>query len=237
MFNVIVEEVDEVDIKEKDVGDMDATVSKKSRVEKEEKSKNRWGNKKVRKFGGDFYLSINYQFVEDLKKCREYHTQTRPKKVAPDSLATALGSGSGTATTDAAAAAEAESSGATADPDNTTWLNEKLIELLCELYGSTLAPDYDGPLEFLTFELWERSESSGGTVDVEKGPVAASFGYAINGRVFNDYTFMTLCRDRRSVGSILTRVVADILEQCDFLLWYILYLLFDFSFVFYHRFG
>jgi len=63
---------------------------------------------------------------------------------------------------------------------------------------------------FMVFELWDKT-----TMEL----VACSFGYQV-GSILHDYTFLTLKHDKRSIGNILTRVVGDILLQCNMDLWY-----------------
>ena len=65
-------------------------------------------------------------------------------------------------------------------------------------------------VKFLIFELWEKKT---------KELIAASFGYFV-GSILHDYTFMTLKKDNRSVGSILTKTIADILSNCGYDIWY-----------------
>merc|ERR1712228_757765 len=89
-----------------------------------------------------------------------------------------------------------------------TWIDETLINALSQMHEEENA---DGSvLKFLTFELWEK----------ETGKiVAASFAYLI-GSILSDYTFMTLQRDNRSCGNILTKVIGDILSKCLYDAWY-----------------
>lgn len=57
-------------------------------------------------------------------------------------------------------------------------------------------------------------------VELATGNTAAcSFGFA-SGAVFQDYTMYTTCRDKRSCGSILNKVVGHVLQQAGFKLWY-----------------
>ena len=65
-------------------------------------------------------------------------------------------------------------------------------------------------MRFVVFELWDRKDGQ---------LAAANFAYVV-GSVLHDYTFLTLKRDGRSCGSILTRVVGHIIESCGFDLWY-----------------
>ena len=88
-----------------------------------------------------------------------------------------------------------------------TWINNPFIDLVDECHRSESDDDI---LKFMTFELWERET---------KEIVAASFGYLI-GSILCDFTFMTLKRDHRSCGSILTKVIGDVLESTGYDLWY-----------------
>merc|ERR1712113_542864 len=88
-----------------------------------------------------------------------------------------------------------------------TWITDDLIDLLCEIHKGN--ENNFNFLQFLCFELWEKETNE---------IVAASFGY-LTGSVLNDYTFMTLKRDHRSCGSILTKVIGDILSKCLYDLW------------------
>ena len=46
-----------------------------------------------------------------------------------------------------------------------------------------------------------------------------AFGFTIGG-VYQDYTMCTLMRDKRSCGSILTKVVGYILQEIGISIWY-----------------
>ena len=86
-----------------------------------------------------------------------------------------------------------------------TWINDNLINILSGINNKK-----DKHCEMISFELWEKKTNE---------LVAVSFGYKI-GSILCDYTFMTLKKDKRSIGNLLTKIVCDILYQCGYDMWY-----------------
>ena len=60
------------------------------------------------------------------------------------------------------------------------------------------------------FELWDA-----GTGEL----LAVTAGYGC-GRCFHDYSMRALVRDKRSAGHVLTKVVARVLRDCGYSIWY-----------------
>ncbi|KAF8823096.1 hypothetical protein IE077_004158 [Cardiosporidium cionae] len=137
--------------------------------------------KKLRKYGHQFRISVNYNFRAALYLTHIY------KKAAY------LG----------------------------TWLTPALIDILCTLHDMensanrsyrddiSSSPSPLVPITLWAFELWEASTHQ---------LLAAVLTYGV-GYVACDYTALTVHRDYRSCGSILTHVVGDILQKCGYVLW------------------
>ena len=52
-----------------------------------------------------------------------------------------------------------------------------------------------------------------------KNLVAITAGMSV-GCCFHDYSMATLVRDKRNLGHVLTKTVADLLKTCGFKIWY-----------------
>ena len=156
----------------------------------------RWGrNKKLKRYKKDFYLSVNFKFKDHLKICKSYHIEKEHRK--------AMGLVMGNLEINGNDKGDDASKG----KEDGTWITDDFIDLLDHCQRSEGDQDV---LKFVTFELWERESNE---------IVAASFGYLI-GSILCDYTFMTLKRDHRSCGNILTKVIGDVLQSCGYDLWY-----------------
>ncbi|CAE7487322.1 unnamed protein product [Symbiodinium sp. CCMP2592] len=85
-----------------------------------------------------------------------------------------------------------------------TWITPGLIQSLDKCRRE------DSQVKVYSIELWEKSS----------GKLAAVIMALSVGDIFHDYTTVTVIRDGRSPGSILTKVLGHLLTQAGFTLWY-----------------
>eukprot|EP01068_Selenidium_serpulae_P016799 Selendium_serpulae@DN6323_c0_g2_i1.p1 len=99
-----------------------------------------------------------------------------------------------------------------------SWITSDVTDIMKQFIRSRStddAPERRGvgcaeEVEALCFELWCCETRS---------LVGAVFSYRF-GRVCSDYTQGTFCKDNRSLGSLLTRIVGDLFRRCGVDLWY-----------------
>ena len=198
---------------------------KKSKKKKKKKKKNRtrieqqnmtentvnskWGkNKKLKRYKKDFYLSINYKFKEHLILCKDYHIEKEFEKAQREKEKEKQEQKENDSNIkNKNENKNKDKNEKEMDKEDGTWITNNFIEILDKLRQNEKDGDV---LKFVTFELWEKETNE---------IVAASFAY-ITGSIVCDYTFMTLKRDHRSCGSILTKVVGHILQSCKYDFWY-----------------
>eukprot|EP00916_Digyalum_oweni_P004871 GHVL01008757.1.p1 GENE.GHVL01008757.1~~GHVL01008757.1.p1 ORF type:complete len:375 (+),score=45.39 GHVL01008757.1:23-1147(+) len=106
---------------------------------------------------------------------------------------------------------------------HSTWLDDKTVSFLLRMHEEEVFNIY-------CFELWIKKDNAYYDLPYEPPTVtdsageewmlgACTFGYAI-GRILHDFTACTLVRDRRSLGSLVTRAAGHVLCQAGFICWY-----------------
>lgn len=86
-----------------------------------------------------------------------------------------------------------------------TWITDECIDYLCNV-------DCDG-VDMYSFELWDDLGDNNFRL------AACCLSYSV-GNHMNDYTMCTPIRDKRSLGSIICRVLGDLLTKAGFQTWY-----------------
>ena len=94
-----------------------------------------------------------------------------------------------------------------------TWMTEALIDCF-----HTMNQDVNSIVKHWAFELWSLKKDQK-KEDHEWQLVAITAGMSV-GCCFHDYSMATLVRDKRNLGHVLTKTVADLLKTCGFKIWY-----------------